>query len=253
LPALNPVALRSELPRPWRQLEVIEQTGSTNSDLVARAAAGENVEGIVLLAEHQTAGRGRAGRSWLTVPGGQIAMSVGVAANAVPSDRWGWLPLATGLAVVDTVSPLTSTPIGLKWPNDVLAPQGKLAGILAEVASPYTVIVVGLGLNVAHHPDPAAVSLTDVGVATTDRNELIPALLSHLGDRIEQWRSANPRLIEDYRARSVTLGYQVRARLPGDREVVGTARSVDAEGRIVIDSDGRDVAVSAGDVVHLRR
>ena len=179
-------------------------------------------------------------------------MSVGVSADGVPGDYWGWLPLATGVAVVDTVRPLTSTPIGLKWPNDVLAGEAKLAGILAEVASPNPTIVVGLGLNVAHHPDPVAISLNEVGVIDADRNELVPTLLRHLGDRVGQWRGADRALIEDYRARSVTIGSRVRALLPGGGEIVGTATSIDAHGRLLIDSGDQNVAVSAGDVVHLR-
>ena len=92
----------------------------------------------MLIAEHQTAGRGRHGRAWSAAPRAQITMSVGVSVVDVPTDGWGWLSLATGVAVVDAVSPLidgTAT-AGLKWPNDVLVDGGKLAGILAEVARP---------------------------------------------------------------------------------------------------------------------
>src|SRR4029079_13971502 len=84
---------------PWR-IDVVEETGSTNADLLARAAAGEDIDGAVLIAESQTAGRGRHGRSWSTPPGSQIALSAGVGVGAVPSEAWGWLPLLTGVAVV---------------------------------------------------------------------------------------------------------------------------------------------------------
>jgi BirA family biotin operon repressor/biotin-[acetyl-CoA-carboxylase] ligase len=182
-------------------------------------------------------------------------MSLGVGAAGVAADSWGWLPLATGVAVVDALAPLTGTSIGLKWPNDVLAGDGKLAGILAEVASPKPTIVVGIGINVVGHPDEAAVALADLAVATRDRNELIPPLLHELGARIERWRAAggaDDRLIADYRSRSVTIGSRVRALLPGGSEIVGTATSIDAQGRLLIDSGDQNVAVSAGDVVHLR-
>jgi BirA family biotin operon repressor/biotin-[acetyl-CoA-carboxylase] ligase len=254
-PRLNAVALQNELPQPWRHLEVVEETGSTNSDLLARAATGEDINGIVLIAEHQTAGRGRTGRTWLSSPHSQITMSLGVGAAGVAADGWGWLPLATGVAVVDALAPLTGTSIGLKWPNDVLAGDGKLAGILAEVASPKPTIVVGIGINVVGHPDEAAVALADLGAATSDRNELIPSLLHELGARIERWREAggaDDRLIADYRSRSVTISSRVRALLPGGGEIVGTATSIDAQGRLLIDSGDQNVAVSAGDVVHLR-
>src|SRR6185437_10591866 len=124
----------------WRQLDVVEQTGSTNADLLARAASGADIDGAVLIAEHQTAGRGRQGRGWSAAPRAQISMSVGVPVVDVPVASWGWLTLATGVAVVDAVARVTGVQAGLKWPNDVLAGGGKLAGILAEVARPYVVI-----------------------------------------------------------------------------------------------------------------
>src|SRR5689334_19827174 len=105
-PPLDAASLRDEVAgagRHWRELDVVEQTGSTNADLLARAAAGEDIAGAVLIAEHQTAGRGRNGRIW-TSPGAQLTMSVVVDGGGVPPDAWGWLPLATGVAVVDTVA-----------------------------------------------------------------------------------------------------------------------------------------------------
>ena len=159
-PALDPAALRAALVGTglgWRQLDVVAQTGSTNADLLARAASGVDIEGAVLIAEHQTAGRGRQGRRWSASPRAQITMSVGVRVADIPASAWGWLSLLTGVAVVDTVAPLiegTVADVGLKWPNDVLAgpsgSPGKLAGILAEVTRP--VVVIGLGLNVTQAP-----------------------------------------------------------------------------------------------------
>lgn len=245
---------------PWRQLDVIAETGSTNTDLLARAAAAEDIDGAVLIAEHQTAGHGRNGRVWCGAPRAQITLSVGVEAGGVPADAWGWLPLATGVAVVDAVAAVTGVHAGLKWPNDVLAGGGKLAGILAEVASPKPLIVIGVGLNVTLRADevddPVATSLLQLGIAAPDRDGLVRRLLRELGTRIANWRAAggvDPRLTADYRAHSLTIGSPVRAVLPGDREVVGVARSVDEQGRLWIESNGQTVAVSAGDVVHLRR
>ena len=242
---------------PWRTLDIVAETGSTNADLLARAAAGEDIDGAVLIAEHQTAGRGRAGRTWWTAPRAQIAMSVGVAGDAVKPDAWGWLPLAAGVAVVDTMAAMTDVEIGLKWPNDVLAGGGKLAGILAEVAAPKPVIVLGIGLNVTLRADevgdPGVTSLMDLGVAAPDRDRVVRRLLLELGARVERWRAAggaDSGLVADYRARSLTVGSDVRVLLPGDREVIGTARTIDEQGRLVIDA-GETVTLSAGDVVHL--
>ena len=143
-PPLDGPALRRELtgPRsPWRRLDVVDETGSTNADLIARAAAGDDIAGSVLLAEHQTAGRGRGGRTWSGVPRSLITMSVGISADGVPEDSWGWLPLLSGIAVVDAIAATTNVKAGLKWPNDVIAGGGKLAGILAEVASRQPIVV----------------------------------------------------------------------------------------------------------------
>jgi BirA family biotin operon repressor/biotin-[acetyl-CoA-carboxylase] ligase len=254
---LNPQALRDGLAgSPWRRLDVVPETGSTNADLLARAAAGDDVDRAVLIAEHQTAGRGRNGRTWSAAPRAQITLSAGVGVGDVPAADWGWLPLATGVAVVDAVAAVTGIDARLKWPNDVLVGERKLAGILAEVAAPQSVIVVGVGLNVTLRSDeigdPNATSLLHLGVDEPDRDRLIGALLRELGGRVLGWRNADPALMSDYRARSVTIGSEVRATLPGDREVVGVARSVDDQGRLCIETHGETVAVSAGDVVHLR-
>jgi BirA family biotin operon repressor/biotin-[acetyl-CoA-carboxylase] ligase len=260
-PPLDEAALRAEVIGTrlgWRQLDVVAQTGSTNADLLARAASGIDIDGAVLIAEHQTAGRGRHGRGWSATPRAQITMSVGVSVIDVPTAAWGWLPLATGVAVVDAVNPrleVTGVEAGLKWPNDVLAGGGKLAGILAEVAKP--VVVIGVGLNVTQAPEEVAgaTSLLDLGVAAPDRDQLVCSLLRELGGRIAAWRAArgsDPQLAADYRARSLTIGSRVRAQLPGGRELVGTARDIDDQGRLCLETDGETVVVSAGDVVHLR-
>jgi len=268
---LDAAALRAELIGTglgWRQLDVVEQTGSTNADLLARAASGTDVAGAVLIAEHQTAGRGRHGRGWSASPRAQITMSVGVSVVDVPTEGWGWLSLATGVAIVDAVTPLlegTGCQVGLKWPNDVVAgppdSRGKLAGILAEVARP--VVVVGLGLNVTQAPEevegPGATSLFDLGVESPDRDRLVCAVLRELGRRIVAWRAARGAdwaLAADYRTRSLTIGTRVRVQLPGGKELVGTASAIDDQGRLCLETgeaaSGQTVVVSAGDVLHLR-
>ncbi|MBU3687114.1 MAG: biotin--[acetyl-CoA-carboxylase] ligase, partial [Mycobacterium sp.] len=116
--------------RPLRHLELVETTGSTNADLLARHAAGEDITGAVLVAEYQTAGRGRHGRSWSTPPRSQITVSIGIGAGALAPEAWGWLPLLTGVAVADAVAATTGIEPGLKWPNDIQVGEKKLGGIL---------------------------------------------------------------------------------------------------------------------------
>ncbi|BBZ10194.1 biotin--[acetyl-CoA-carboxylase] ligase [Mycobacterium branderi] len=244
---------------PWRRLDVVDETGSTNADLLARASDGEDIDGAVLMAEYQTTGRGRHGRHWLAPPRAQIALSVGVGGASVPRSGWGWLPLATGVAVVDALAAVAGISAGLKWPNDVVVGDGKLAGILAEVAAPAPVIVVGLGLNVTltadEAPDPVATSLLMLGSSAIDRNALAHRILRELAARIDAWRTAggaDPALFADYQHHSLTLGTRVRAILPGDHEVVGVAQAIDELGRLCIDTGGQVETVSAGDITHLR-
>jgi len=244
---------------PWCRLDVVAETGSTNADLVSRAMAGEEIDGAVLIAEHQTGGRGRNGRSWSAVRGAQILFSVGVAAHTVSPDVWGWLPLAAGVAVADAVATVSGIDARLKWPNDVIVDSGKLAGILAEAVPTRARIVLGIGVNVtlrsAEVPNVGLASLLELGVQAPDRDRLLQRLLLDLGGRIAEWRqtgTVSSKLTADYRARSATIGSQVYATLPGGRRIVGLARDVDDQGRLVIDVDGQPTAISAGDVVHLR-
>jgi BirA family biotin operon repressor/biotin-[acetyl-CoA-carboxylase] ligase len=251
---------------PWRHIDIVDETGSTNADLIARAAAGEDIVGAVLVAEHQTAGRGRNGRTWSAVPGTQLTVSVGVSTDDIPTIAWGWIPLAAGVAVVEAVGAATGVRVGLKWPNDVLAlppAQGKVAGILAEVTTARPVVVVGIGINVSlasdELPDPGATSLSLLGAADPSRADLLTALLDALDRRLASLRSAagaDAVLAADYAKYSLTIGAQVRATLPGEGELTGEALRVDEQGRLCIDVGGgfveSEVAVSAGDIVHLR-
>jgi BirA family biotin operon repressor/biotin-[acetyl-CoA-carboxylase] ligase len=190
---------------------------------------------------------------------GALALSVGISAAGVPAAGWGWVPLLTGVAVVDAIRATTGVDANLKWPNDILVGEGKLAGILAEVAAPDPVIVVGLGLNVTltgdEAPDPRATSLLMLGSTMLDRSALLGAVLAELGVRIDRWRSAggpDATLVADYRHRSLTLGTRVRATLPGDREIIGVAIDLDELGQLIIDTGAQTVTVSAGDITHLR-
>jgi BirA family biotin operon repressor/biotin-[acetyl-CoA-carboxylase] ligase len=159
------------------------------------------------------------------------------------------------------VAEVTGIEVGLKWPNDVLAVHDgrKLAGILAEVASPAAAIVVGVGVNVSlgadELPAPTATSLRVLGADDPDRGAVVLALLRQLRRRVDDLAAAdgaNAGLVADYVARSLTISSRVRATLPGDREVVGDAVSIDDEGRLRIDTGGDVTVVSAGDIVHLR-
>ncbi|MFD9409006.1 biotin--[acetyl-CoA-carboxylase] ligase [Streptomyces sp. NPDC059989] len=247
----------------WTSLEVVAATGSTNSDLAARAA--ELPEGAVLVAEEQTAGRGRLDRSWVAPARSGLFFSVLLKpGEAVPQERWGWLTLLAGVATAAGLSRAAGVDTALKWPNDLLVSvdgeERKTGGILAERVADG--VVIGIGLNVTltedELPVPAAGSLALAKAAVTDRDPLLRAVLRALEQWYGNWRAAGgdpaaSGLQETYAAGCATLGRHVRAELPGGRTLTGTAEAVDTDGRLVIrTAEGAHEAVGAGDVVHLR-
>ncbi|MEU3280318.1 biotin--[acetyl-CoA-carboxylase] ligase [Streptomyces antibioticus] len=267
-PPLGAAALRRALVREgglWSDVRVVQRTGSTNSDLAALAVKGEAAEGAVLVAEEQTAGRGRLDRRWTAPPRSGLFFSVLLRPTGVPVARWGWLTLLTGVAVATGLARAAGVDTALKWPNDLLVTVGgeerKAGGILAERAGEDGV-VVGVGINVTLRADelpvPQAGSLALAGAAGTDRDPLLRAVLRSLEEWYGRWREAggDPAaggLQEAYAAGCATLGRSVRAELPGGRALVGEAVAVDGDGRLVIaTSDGLREPVGAGDVVHLR-
>ncbi|MFC9427411.1 biotin--[acetyl-CoA-carboxylase] ligase [Streptomyces sp. NPDC056987] len=267
-PPLGPRALRRGLILPgglWTSLDVVEATGSTNTDLAARAAAGA-AEGAVLVAEEQTAGRGRLDRRWSAPARSGIFFSVLLRPGpGVPVERLGWLPLLTGVAVATGLTRAAGVDTSLKWPNDLLVTvdgeERKAGGILAERAGA-DAVVVGVGLNVSLRADelpvPTAGSLALANAVSLDRETLLRAVLRSLERWYGLWREAGgdpaaSRLQETYAAGCATLGRRVRAELPGGRELVGEAVAVDGDGRLVVATDdGARHPVGAGDIVHVR-
>ena len=244
----------------WTDIRVVAETGSTNEDALKQAADGAR-EGLVIAADFQSAGRGRQGRRWLTRPGAALTFSVLLLPQPVRQAARGWLPLLAGVAVTAGLRQATGVEAKLKWPNDVLAGGGKLAGILAEQSG--EAIVVGVGVNVlgGEHdlPVATATSLERCGAERVDRTALLAAILAELGHRYLRWREIGPGdaaasgLQREYRSLCDTLGRQVRVQLPGDRELAGLAVDVDPMGQLLVRRrDGELAAVSAGDVIHVR-
>ena len=242
----------------WRQVRVVAETGSTNADLLAAAAAGE-AGGSVLVAELQTAGRGRLGRAWASARGTALTFSV-LLRPALPVPLYGWLPLLAGVAVAAAAREAGGVDARLKWPNDVLAGDGKLAGILAE--SRDGAVVTGIGLNVSQRradlPAPQATSLLLAGNGKpVDRERVLAEVLSGLERWYTAWAGAGGDadacgLRAEYLRLSATAGREVRVLLPGGRKLAGQAATVDRLGRLVVATAAGLTGVSAGDVVHVR-
>lgn len=253
----------------------VDETGSTNADLMALARGG-GAEGIVLVADHQTAGRGRAGRSWSAPAHGSLLMSVLLRPPAGVVDL---CTTAMAVAVAEAVETVAGFAPRLKWPNDLVWPgdgsvaDRKLAGILAEADWPSSsprvglagspngdpaVVVVGVGVNVTW---PAALpdDLADVAVAcnhiTTvgvDREDLLIAVLRHLDEHYSRLLTGDRAVVlAAWRARSGTLGRRVRVDL-GSEEIIGVATGITDLGHLVVTTEDGPRSVAVGDVVHLR-
>jgi BirA family transcriptional regulator, biotin operon repressor / biotin---[acetyl-CoA-carboxylase] ligase len=264
-PALDGPALSDALTRDsslWRSLEVVPEIGSTNAELIARAAAdpegGGAPEGTVLVAEHQVTGRGRLDRSWTSPPRAGITVSFLLRPD-VPAARKGWLPLLTGVALAEAVAEGTGVLPSLKWPNDLLAADGrKLAGILAETTG--KAVVVGVGLNVSTTPGElpdTGTSLARVLGTTVYRAPVLLAFLRAFERRYRRWTEVlgdpvSSGLAQDYLAWSSTVGTEVAVGLPDGSTLEGTAQAVDWDGRLVVATAQGTVELASGDVQHVR-
>jgi BirA family biotin operon repressor/biotin-[acetyl-CoA-carboxylase] ligase len=248
----------------------VGETGSTNADVLALAAGG-HAEGLVLVADHQTAGRGRLDRRWAAPPGSSLLLSVLTRPqdHGLGPDDLHLIPTAVGVAVAEAVAAITGDVVAarLKWPNDLVvaaaAPGGgavrKLGGILAEAAGP--ALVVGVGVNVnwpAVLPvdlEHTATALNHLTGAPVDRARLLVGTLRRLDHWYAELVTAPGRatLVGRYRELSATIGHRVRVELGGET-VVGDAIDVTAEGHLLVvdECPDRPREIVAGDVVQLR-
>jgi BirA family biotin operon repressor/biotin-[acetyl-CoA-carboxylase] ligase len=227
----------------------VEETDSTNTRLLDEARGGAP-EGVVLVADHQTAGRGRLGRRWESPPASSLLVSV-LLRPAVPLDRAHLVTMAAGLAASDACEAVAGVRPGLKWPNDLVVDDAKLAGLLAESVvegDALRALVVGMGLNVTAAPAEGATSLADLAGGPVERRPLLDAWLVHLDARL----GALHGVLDDYRPRCATLGREVRVERPGGAALTGRAVDVTDVGHLVLDTGSGQVSVAVGDVVHVR-
>jgi BirA family transcriptional regulator, biotin operon repressor / biotin---[acetyl-CoA-carboxylase] ligase len=235
------------------------QLDSTNTALVEEARRGAP-EGLVLVADHQTGGRGRLGRTWSAAPGAALLVSV-LLRPPLPIHEVSLVLMAAGLAACDGVEAAAGFRPGLKWPNDLVVDDRKLAGLLTEAtggAAPG--MVLGLGINVAASAYPAdlagdATSCEEVASRPVDRAELLVAFLTALESRYSAVLTGGSRAatLDAYRADSATLGRRVRVELMSGPALEGSATRLADDGQlVVVDEGGAEHLVSVGDVKHLR-
>ncbi len=243
---------------PWPRPIVKASTGSTNADVMALASEGAP-EGTVVVADEQTAGRGRLGRTWVSDPGSGLWCSVLL--RMEPRTARGLVPLLAGVAVADAVRRHGVGAV-LKWPNDVVldgpAYDGspgprKLAGVLSE-SDGDEVVVVGIGVNVSQRQDQlpiaAATSLALEGVEVL-RQDLLVDILTTLHAAVEDLRrNGAVTVLGQYRWLCLTVGRDVTVLLPSGEELVGRAEGIEDDGQLIVESEGKSVLVAAGDVIH---
>lgn len=218
----------------------------------------------VLIADRQTAGRGRGDHAWLDAPGASLAMSVLLR----PGDRgvgrevWSGLSLVAGVAVVRALDSLV-VGLELKWPNDVLVEGRKVAGILCEASA--SAVVVGIGVNVAQQEEQlAAAGLVDratslllKGSPTIDTDEIAARIVGSLETSYGRWADAAGDLsasgvLAEYRSRCSTIGSPIRLERIGAGTVEGVCTGVDESGRILVQTEGDEYAFDSGEVHHIR-
>jgi BirA family biotin operon repressor/biotin-[acetyl-CoA-carboxylase] ligase len=242
---LDQAALQAVAGPQW-QVRLYAEAGSTNA-----LAAADPVRHRIVVADHQQAGRGRLDRQWVTPPGAALTFSA-VFDPVVDTEWWPVVPLVAGYAVARAMGGFAN----LKWPNDVIIGDRKVCGILVErVNSRPPMVVIGIGINVDQTADelpvPTATSLALAGYPV-DRTELFGDVVGCLRTYLGYFASSPNTFLNHYRGRSATLDQRVRVELPGDRTVEGRASDFDAHGRLLLETPDGMLALSAGDVVHLR-
>jgi BirA family biotin operon repressor/biotin-[acetyl-CoA-carboxylase] ligase len=243
------------------QLLEVATSPSTNTELVALARQADLPSFTTMVTDDQTAGKGRLDRVWVAPAGSALAISVLVIPRtvdaALPLDRYGWLPIAAGVAMTETIAEmLPAASVGFKWPNDVLVGGRKVCGVLAELLPDRAAVVIGAGVNLAmtaeQLPVPTATSIAVEGGAS-DPDTVLAGYLDRLqrliiGYLADGGDAEASGLATRARELCVTLGRSVRVDLPGGRVLEGTATALDGDGRLIVDGQ----AIAAGDVTHAR-
>jgi BirA family biotin operon repressor/biotin-[acetyl-CoA-carboxylase] ligase len=247
------------------RIDYVAVTGSTNADVAAAALADAQAwpDLSVLAAGEQTAGRGRAGREWESRAGSSLSVSILVRPKHVAIEHYGWLPILAGLAMTRAVAKLLpESDVSLKWPNDVLVGDKKISGVLSELLSDASGVVIGVGLNLTQSqedlPIANATSLRLEGATVSFEAALEAFLVEFVSlytDFVNHHGDADASgLRRGASAKCSSIGRRVRVLLPGEQQIEGKGIELDQSGRILVAIDGEHqlYAVAAGDIVHLR-
>lgn len=244
----------------WHTLEHHPEVTSTQDVALARLQGGAP-PGLVVVADAQTAGRGRLGRPWRDAVEGRsgpanLAVTMTIAA---PDRSVGIVPLVVGLAVTEAYESVGASP-RLKWPNDVLLDGRKGAGILVErhAVAGRAVLLIGCGLNLdwrgieRRGEEIGWISVAEAIDGDVDRVTVLVTLLSMLSGQLGQLDRRPEVLLQSYRSRCATLGQRVRVEQPGRTPLEGVADDLDADGRLIVTTGRGRQIVDVGDVIHVR-
>ena len=251
---LSPEAIRQGLKTKLIGKEIIYYPTTSSTMDAARQAIGQGTaEGTVVIADHQTAGRGRLSREWLSVPGGGILLSIVLYPDMEILPR---LTMAACLAVARSIEAVAGLQPAIKWPNDVLLEGRKVSGILSESdvsgeAVGYAVVGIALNVNLDTSTMPeiadTATSLKQVLGRDLSRQQVLISLLQEFENLYLKLRNGES-IQREWLQRLETLGKNVTVRC-GDEVQDGYAESVDDEGNLIIRRpDGRLITIAAGDV-----
>lgn len=255
-----------------QHLHVHREITSTNSEAIALAQSGAE-HGTVVVADSQTAGRGRQARTWFSPGGRNLYCSILIRpANVqIPFGEWlSWIPLVSAVALTEAVRTVAGVSLSLKWPNDLLFNEKKVGGILCENGTQHgkqPFVIIGIGLNVNAEPDSfppdlagIAGSLMQSSHRPIDRNRLLSQLLNELEQVLDELGSEGPRRLQHaYTAACATIGRRVRVVLAESREFIGVAHSIGRDGALLVlpssllhQGAQEMIEVRAADVIHLR-
>ena len=266
-PPLTRDTIHSTLSTTWvgRRIELFDCLPSTNREAVLLAQA-EVEHGTVVVADSQTAGRGRLSRSWFSPAGANLYCSV-VLRTARPPERlteWlSWLPLVSALAAAEAIEQVSSIHVSVKWPNDLLISERKVGGILCESGTgtrsgPFQIIGIGVNVNIDRNDWPAdlqasATSIWDERKIVVDRNRLLAQLLHELEQCLDELAiHGTSRLALAYHQRCTTIGHRVQATLANGEVLVGLAEGVGQDGSLRVQPQAAQLGSGTPEIIHLR-
>ena len=246
--ALNESAMNATLRGSYWRVSVFQSVTSTQTELATKV----NLQhGDVFVTEFQSAGRGRLDRTFEATKSSALLFSLYLELNR-PKFEWSVIPLLTGISLLTALKSLDqNVNFNLKWPNDLLIEEKKVAGVLVEARE--NGVIIGIGLNVemenSQLPVANATSLALAKFGELDRNVILPELLRNLQATFELWESGSSMPLEQYRQVSSTIGQEVEVHLPSGERLKSQALDINEIGELQLASG---VLVNVGDVIHLR-